>query len=136
MERGELVADDLVVSLVAERLAAPDVRSGGFVLDGFPRTVDQAAALDGILADSALDRAVVIDVPLEVARARLLARRVLRRLRPHLQRGAGARARDVDVRSVRRGGAPPRRRHRGGGDAPADLVRRADPAPPRLVHLP
>src|SRR5579862_1380348 len=76
MERGELVADDLVVSLVAERLAAPDVRSGGFVLDGFPRTVDQAAALDGILADSALDRAVVIDVPLEVARARLLARRV------------------------------------------------------------
>src|SRR5579864_2370256 len=76
MERGELVADDLVVSLVAERLAAPDVRSGGFVLDGFPRTVDQAAALDGNLADSTLDRAVVIDVPLEVARARLLARRV------------------------------------------------------------
>jgi inorganic pyrophosphatase len=76
MERGELVDDDLVVSLVAERLAAPDVRSGGFVLDGFPRTVDQAAALDGILADGALDRAVVIDVPLEVARARLLARRV------------------------------------------------------------
>src|SRR5215472_3026453 len=76
MERGELVDNDLVVSLVAERLAAPDVRSGGFVLDGFPRTVDQAAALDGILADSTLDRAVVIDVPLEVARARLLARRV------------------------------------------------------------
>ena len=38
MERGELVDDDLVVSLVGERLAAPDVRSGGFVLDGFPRT--------------------------------------------------------------------------------------------------
>jgi adenylate kinase len=76
MERGELVDDDLVVSLVAERLSAPDVRSGGFVLDGFPRTVDQAMALDGILTDSALDRAVVIGVPLEVARARLLARRV------------------------------------------------------------
>lgn len=76
MERGELVADDLVVSLVAERLAAPDVRSGGFVLDGFPRTVHQADALAGMLADDALDRAVVIDVPLEVARARLLARRV------------------------------------------------------------
>jgi len=76
MERGDLVDDDLVVSLVAERLAAPDVRSGGFVLDGFPRTVDQAAALTGILTDGALDRAVVIDVPLEVARARLLARRV------------------------------------------------------------
>src|ERR1700758_4822739 len=76
MERGELVADDLVVSLVAERLAAPDVRSGGFVLERFPPTVDQGAALDSILVDSALDRAVVIDVPLEVARARLLARRV------------------------------------------------------------
>jgi adenylate kinase len=76
MERGDLVDDRLVVSLVAERLAAPDVRSGGFVLDGFPRTVDQAAALDGILTDGVLERAVVIDVPLEVARARLLARRV------------------------------------------------------------
>jgi inorganic pyrophosphatase len=76
MGRGELVEDDLVVSLVAERLAAADVRSGGFVLDGFPRTVPQAGALEDILAGSALDRAVVIDVPLEVARARLLARRV------------------------------------------------------------
>jgi len=76
MERGELVDDDLVVSLVAERLTGSDVRSGGFVLDGFPRTVDQAAALEGILTGGALDRAVVIDVPLEVSRARLLARRV------------------------------------------------------------
>src|SRR5262245_43496726 len=76
MERGDLVDDELVVSLVAERLAAADVRSGGFVLDGFPRTVDQAEALAGMLADQTLDRAVVIDVPLEVARDRLLARRV------------------------------------------------------------
>jgi inorganic pyrophosphatase len=76
MDRGELVADDLVVSLIGERLAAADVRSGGFVLDGFPRTAEQAEALTGMLADDALDRAVVIDVPLAVARARLLARRV------------------------------------------------------------
>ena len=76
MERGDLVDDELVVSLVAERLAAPDVCSGGFVLDGFPRTVDQAVALTGILTNGGLDRAMVIDVPLEVARARLLARRV------------------------------------------------------------
>jgi len=76
MERGDLVDDDLVVSLVAERLAAADVRSGGFVLDGFPRTVEQAEALPGMLNDGSLDRAVVIDVPIEVSRARLLARRV------------------------------------------------------------
>jgi len=76
MGRGELVDDDLVVSLVTERLTAADVRSGGFVLDGFPRTVEQAEALAGILPDGTLDRAVVIDVPLDVARARLLARRV------------------------------------------------------------
>jgi adenylate kinase len=90
MERGELVEDDLVVSLVAERLTAVDVRSGGFVLDGFPRTVEQAKALAGILADGTLDRAVVINVPLEVARARLLARRVCTGC-GHLQRGAGPR---------------------------------------------
>jgi adenylate kinase len=76
MDRGELVDDELVVSMVADRLAAADVRSGGFVLDGFPRTVEQAEALAGMLGGDALDRAVVIDVPLEVARARLLARRV------------------------------------------------------------
>ena len=76
MERGELVDDDLVVSLVGARLAEPDVRSGGFVLDGFPRTAEQAEALTGILTDGPVDRAAVIDVPLKVARARLLARRV------------------------------------------------------------
>ncbi|HET9975069.1 MAG TPA: nucleoside monophosphate kinase, partial [Streptosporangiaceae bacterium] len=76
MERGELVDDELVVSLVTERLAAADVGSGGFVLDGFPRTVEQAEALTRILADAALDQAVVIDVPAGVAQARLLARRV------------------------------------------------------------
>ena len=76
MERGELVDDDLVVALVAERLAAADVRTGGFVLDGFPRTVEQAQALADILRDGhALDRAVGIDVPLEETRARRETRR-------------------------------------------------------------
>jgi adenylate kinase len=76
MERGELADDELVVSMVTDRLATADARSGGFVLDGFPRTVEQAEALAGVLANVELDRAAVIDVPLEVARARLLARRV------------------------------------------------------------
>ena len=131
MERGELVDDNLVVSLVAERLAAVDVRGGGFVLDGFPRR--KAAMLAGILADSTLDRAVVIDVALEVARARLLARRVCT--------GCGRiysveRARGLETWTCGACGGevrPARRRHRGDRHAPAGAVRRADPAPARLV---
>ena len=50
LERGALVSDDLIISIVAERLEQPDTASG-FVLDGFPRTLPQAAALDAMLAD-------------------------------------------------------------------------------------
>jgi adenylate kinase len=48
MEAGELVSDDLMIALIRERIGAPDA-AGGFVLDGFPRTVDQALALERIL---------------------------------------------------------------------------------------
>jgi len=50
LQRGALVGDDLIISLVAERLEQADT-ANGFVLDGFPRTLPQAAALDGMLAD-------------------------------------------------------------------------------------
>ena len=50
MDRGELVGDDLIIPIVQDRLAQPDA-ARGFVLDGFPRTVPQARALDGILSD-------------------------------------------------------------------------------------
>ena len=50
LQCGGLVGDDLMISLVAERLEQPDTK-GGFVLDGFPRTIPQAAALDAMLAD-------------------------------------------------------------------------------------
>jgi adenylate kinase len=50
MDRGDLVPDDVVIAMVMERLAADDCRTG-FVLDGFPRTVNQAEALDRQLVD-------------------------------------------------------------------------------------
>lgn len=50
LQTGALVGDDLIISLVAERLGEPDT-ANGFVLDGFPRTIPQAAALDAMLAD-------------------------------------------------------------------------------------
>jgi adenylate kinase len=58
MDRGELVSDDVMVDIVRERLGRPDTR-GGFILDGFPRTVPQARTLDGMLGDQAL---VIIDL--------------------------------------------------------------------------
>ena len=59
MDRGELVSDDIMIGIVQERLDRDDARSG-FVLDGFPRTVPQAVALDGIMA--ARDPLIVIDI--------------------------------------------------------------------------
>ncbi|HEV3141378.1 MAG TPA: adenylate kinase [Vicinamibacterales bacterium] len=59
MARGELVGDDIMIGIVRERLARDDVR-GGFVLDGFPRTVAQATALDEIMQGR--DPLIVIDI--------------------------------------------------------------------------
>jgi len=59
MDRGELVSDEVMIGIVGERLERPDALSG-FVLDGFPRTVAQAAALDRIMADR--DPLIVVDI--------------------------------------------------------------------------
>ena len=63
MDRGELLGDDLVMEMVAERLNERDVRARGFVLDGCPRTVEQAEGLTGILAPLDLDLTIDIEVP-------------------------------------------------------------------------
>jgi len=76
MDAGDLVGDDLINGIVAERLAQPYVVEHGFLLDGYPRTPDQAAALEGFLAEAGttLDGAVNLDVPVDEVTARMLAR--------------------------------------------------------------
>lgn len=77
MEAGELVPDDLVVRMLGERIAEPDA-AGGFLLDGFPRTVPQAVALDQMLAERGrpLDCVLVLDVVEEEVVRRISGRLV------------------------------------------------------------
>jgi len=79
MDSGGLVPDEVVIGLVGERLAQPDAKVG-VVLDGFPRTVTQAEALDGLFARTSLtlDRVVFFDVSRDELLRRLTGRRVCR----------------------------------------------------------
>ena len=75
IDLGQLVPDSVVIDMVRERLSESDC-AGGYLLDGFPRTVEQAEALDRICAPDAV---VDIDVPDERLLARLTGRRVCRK---------------------------------------------------------
>ncbi len=75
LETGGLVSDDLVNRLVEERFAAPDAAPGA-VLDGYPRTLAQAEALEGILGPGGIALVINVDVPDELVVARLSSRRV------------------------------------------------------------
>ncbi|HHV38238.1 MAG TPA: adenylate kinase [Tepidimicrobium sp.] len=79
MDKGLLVPDDLVVSIVRDRIAEADCK-GGFLLDGFPRTVSQGEALDEELEriSLGLDKVINIDVEKEILLQRAMGRRVCR----------------------------------------------------------
>ncbi|GGI32021.1 MULTISPECIES: adenylate kinase [Staphylococcus] len=77
MDRGELVPDEVTVGIVKERISEDDAKKG-FLLDGFPRTIEQAEALNSILKDLGreIDAVVNIDVPEEELMNRLTGRRI------------------------------------------------------------
>ena len=72
IDAGKLVPDDVIIDIVKDRLAQPDC-AGGYILDGFPRTVPQAEALEGI---AAIDAVIELDVADEKLIERLSGRRV------------------------------------------------------------
>ena len=76
MARGELVPDDVVVAIVSERIDEPDAHNG-FILDGFPRTVPQAHALDRILKEKGLKLDAVIELKVDEG---VLLKRIKKRI--------------------------------------------------------
>ncbi len=138
MDRGELVDDAMIIAIVAERLGRADAKPG-FVLDGFPRTVAQARALDELMARSDNGPLIVIDVavPEQELVRRLGSRRICRGVRDQ-RRSSGV---DV-VREVRWRTDSARRRRPGRGagavedlsdvhDAGAGVLPRASDVPRR-----
>jgi hypothetical protein len=128
MDRGEYVPDGLVVQMVMDRLEDPDA-SKGFILDGFPRTVAQAQALENALADgrtSAVGRAEVHD-------RRRHGDPAAPRAGPARSASArttwpSSRRRTTGLRHRRRGAGAPQRRRRGHRPPPARGLPRGDRA--------
>jgi adenylate kinase len=83
MDRGELCPDDIVVSIIADRIQQPDAKNG-FVLDGFPRTVAQAEALERMLHEKGLDLDGVVELKVDEGQ---LVRRIESRIKETLARG-------------------------------------------------
>ena len=90
MDRGELVPDEVVVAIIADRIDQPDAKRG-FVLDGFPRTVPQAQALDRLLAERGLKLDGVIELKVDEG---ILIKRIETRVAEMTARGEQLRADD------------------------------------------
>jgi adenylate kinase len=90
MARGELVPDDVVVAIVADRIEQPDARKG-FILDGFPRTVPQAEALERMLAEKGLRLDAVVELKVDEG---ILLDRIEKRVAEMKARGEALRADD------------------------------------------
>ena len=90
MARGELVPDDVVIAIIADRIDQPDAKAG-FVLDGFPRTVPQAQALDRLLAKRGLELDAVVELKVNEG---ILIKRIENRVAEMTARGEKVRADD------------------------------------------
>src|SRR5499426_1463592 len=90
MARGELVPDEMVVAIVSARIDEPDARRG-FILDGFPRTVPQAHALDRMLKEKGLELDAVIELKVDEG---ALLKRIQKRIADTKARGETLRADD------------------------------------------
>lgn len=90
MERGELVSDALINEMIAERITQKEAESG-FILDGYPRTLAQAEALDRALAEGGLELDAVLHIAVDEA---ALLERILQRAREARRRGEAVRTDD------------------------------------------
>lgn len=93
MDAGNLVSDDIVIGIIADRIKAHDAQKG-FILDGFPRTVAQAEALDRMLSDNGLSLDAVVEL---VVDQNALTARIARRAEETLARGEPVRKDDDPV---------------------------------------
>jgi adenylate kinase len=74
MDAGHLVGDDIMIPVAQHRLLADDVATTGFVLDGFPRTIDQAEGMFSVLGEHPLDAVIDLEVPLDEVTRRMKSR--------------------------------------------------------------
>jgi adenylate kinase len=90
MDRGDLCPDDIVVAIIADRIEQPDAHNG-FILDGFPRTVAQAEALEAMLADKHMELDGVVELQVDEG---ILVKRIENRIAETLARGEALRKDD------------------------------------------